>query len=218
MKKRLFFVLSILCLSLSSCVSFSNEQLSEGLNFSDKDSEEESINTDFYTGDSLPLTANQIMQIKFSSSESEGKYISTKEELESTIDNYENVITSLNSTKYVSQGFNGLKIGISSSKTFAKLDIDLSRSFKYVEIIACPRISYVFDYSLNKTVCNIDTDTSLKVNEKKFIQIKNISEEDIDSNDYMTKMVFLVEETSNLKLYEYNNRAIIQSITFYSEI
>lgn len=216
MKKTKFFILINFCLLLSSCVSFSNENLSEGLNFI-ASSEDELGEINYYDGDSLPSNTHQVLKYDFVSCEAEGKYISSLEELTPMIDNYDSSILSLNSSMYVSQGTNGLKIGISSSKTYGKLDVTLNTNFKYVKIIACPRISYVFDYSLNKTVVNIDKDTSIKVNEKDFVRINNIVEEDISSGNYLSTIIFKVKETSTLKLFEYNNRAIIQSITLYSE-
>ncbi|MGM9873599.1 MAG: hypothetical protein ACI31G_01595 [Bacilli bacterium] len=217
MKKTKFFILASTCLFLSSCVSFSNDLLSEGLNFS-VSSEDEIGEINYYSGDELSSDAVLVKKYNFKSSVDEGGYISSLEELTSIIKDYDDSIGTLNAVRYVSQGYNGLKLGISSSKAFGKLDIELNFDFKYVEIVACPRISYVFDYSLNETVINIDEDASFKVNEKDFIYVKNISEDDISNGDYLTTMVFEVSETNNLKLFEYNNRAVIQSIAFYNEI
>lgn len=215
-KKRLLFLcLTCFAFLLCSCVSLSNSDLSSGIQRNSSDeSESETINVNYFDGDSFEdIEYINKKTLTFKSSFNEGKYISTNEEFLSIVDNSEVEVNYLSSS-YASQGYDGLKIGLKNNKTFGKLSLEINEKISAMRIYAVPRNISILDFNTGETKEEIDKDTALKVNDKNFIKIKSEENQTIaDLNETVCSYAFS-SMTNNIDIYSYGGRAVIRKIEF----
>lgn len=214
-KGPLFLCLACFAFLLCSCVSFSNSDLSSGIQRNSSDeSESETIDVNYFDGDSFEdIEYINKKTLTFKSSFNEGKYISTNEELLSIIDNNEVEINYLSSS-YVSQGYDGLKIGLKNDKTFGRLSFEINERISALRIYTVPRNVSILDFNTGEAKDEIDKNTALKVNEKDFIKIK-VDENQTIANLSETVCSFAFSSSTNIfNIYSYGGRAVIKKIEF----
>lgn len=214
-KVPLFLCLTCFASLLCSCVSLSNSDLSSGIQRNSSDeSESEAINVNYFDGDSFEdIDYINKKTLTFKPSFNEGKYISTSEEFLSIIDNSE-VEANYLSSSYVSQGYDGLKIGLKNNKTFGKLSFEINEKINAMRIYTVPRNVNILDFNTGVSKDEIDKDVALKVNDKNFIKIKIEENQTIaDLNETVCSFAFS-SATNNIDIYSYGGRAVIRKIEF----
>lgn len=216
---KMILVTSCLCLLLTSCVTFSKDNLSSGLqrNSNFESSEDENIDVKYFDGDSINLdNFLSYGDLYFNSSYNEGSYISNEQDFLSIVNKNKTTISyELISFSYVSQGYVGLKLGVNTIKEFGKLKIKFDESFNAIKIYALPRNVSTLDYLTGQNIDQIDKNVAIKANDKDFILLNKKNIEKISELVEDECCYTFSESTNELTLYSTGGRALISRIEFF---
>lgn len=219
MKKYVLLFIPLCGLSLTSCVQFIDEEHSLGLSGGDSQIENDYINPTFVDNPTLPSELSLSFTISFKKSNSESGYISTYDE-------FLNILASNNDTshinsidvdnmRYVSQGYQGLKLGLNIGDNYGFISLNTNSTFKAVSIKAYPRFVETFDYQSGALELDIDKESALSADKNNFIKVNGdfITADEVKSS---TINFIFDEDKSTLDLYSYGGRIVIDSISFYN--